>query len=130
MVCSDPDGAADLAQCYMLINTTLSAPGAAYVLYDANTNLLYLRNDANTGWGTGCAPGYASVLQNSQCKLYCADTTVVTNGNNRTVNYVIEIKPTQAGKTFQEWMWVADKLNANSGYVSMGSVTATAPAPA
>jgi hypothetical protein len=49
-VYSDPDGYSNLAQCYLLINTTFTGVNGVYVLYDANTNLLYLRNDANTGW--------------------------------------------------------------------------------
>jgi len=126
-VYSDPDGFANLKLCYLLINTTLSGTNAVYVMYDANANLLYLRTDANTSWGTGYALGSATVLQNSQCKLYCAETTKSGSGNNLTVNWKIEFKPAMFGKTFKAWMSAGDDQNHASTWVVKGNFRFTLP---
>jgi len=120
---SDPDGYQNLANCYLLINTTLSQVNAAFVRYDQNANLLYLKNDADTSWGTGRAPGSAYVLENSYCKLYCAETTVSGSGTTLTVTWKLEFKPTMSGRAVQEYMLVFDDLGARDGYDQVGSVT-------
>jgi hypothetical protein len=73
---SDGDGSGDISACYTLINTTLTGSKACYLYYDAASNKLYVRNDTNTAWTGGAAPGAASVIENSYVRLYCAETTV------------------------------------------------------
>jgi hypothetical protein len=119
-VYADPNGYADLAGCYLLINTTLTGVNSVYVWYDANANLLYLKNDAGTSWGTGYAPGSAHVPENSQCKLYCAETTKSGSGNNLTVNWKIEFKPAMSGKTCTAWLYARDDENLIAPWVVKG----------
>jgi hypothetical protein len=118
---SDPDGYANLANCYLLINNTLNGVNAAFLRYDQNTNLLYVKNDANTSWGVGAAPGSATVLQNSYVSLYCAETTVSGSGNQLTVNWKVILKPTMSGRTCGAWLLVYDDLGLRDGYDQMGS---------
>jgi len=119
---SDPDGSGNLANCWLLINASLDKQYAVYVRYDANTNRLYLRDDLDMSWGTGAPPGSSAVLQNSQCKLYCAGTTVGFPAPDRmAINWRIELKPAMAGKTCSAWMLVTDDIGLRAGYDQMGA---------
>jgi len=124
-VYADPNGYANLAKCYLMINTgaAVSWLNGAIVLYDANANLLYLLNDAGASWGTGYAPGSANVLENSQCKLYCAETTKSASGNNLTVNWKIEFKPAVSGQTRKAWLYAIDDGGLNSTWIAKGDIT-------
>jgi M6 family metalloprotease-like protein len=119
---SDSDGYGDLAVCHLLFNTTTSSgANTAYVIYDANTNKLYLRNDASTAWLGGYRPGSTLVIENSYCKLYCQDTTVTGSGTTLTINWKIELKPSMAGRTLPAWMTVFDDAGLRDDWDQMGS---------
>lgn len=120
-VYSDPDGAANLSGCYLLANTTLSGVAAVYVWYDANNNRLWIRNDANTAWEGGFAPGWGNTIENSQFILYCDQTSVTRNGNNLTINWKIELKPATMGASVKAWMYCLDKTGAFDGWDQKGA---------
>lgn len=120
---SDPDGYANLSACYLLINSTLTGAKAAYVRYDCNANKLYVINDTNTAWIGGYSPGSANVIENSYCRLYCAETTISGSGTTLTVNWKILVKPTMAGKTCPAWMLTVDDGGLRDGWDQMGSFT-------
>ncbi|MCL6519369.1 MAG: M6 family metalloprotease domain-containing protein [Armatimonadetes bacterium] len=120
---SDNEGYANLANCYLLLNTTLSQTNAVFVRYDANTNKLYVKNDANTTWGEGAAPGSSVVLENSYCRLYCSETTIVRRETYLDVNWRIEFKSTMANKSCKAWMLVYDNANTRDGWDQMGAFT-------
>ncbi len=115
-VYSDPDGYANLADCRLLINSTLTSVGAAYVMYDCNANRLYVVNDSGTGWTGGIVPGTATTIQNSYVILHCQQTTVSPSGNNLTVNWSITVKPTMAGKTCGGWTYCRDAQGLIDGF--------------
>src|SRR5205085_1298737 len=58
----DPNGYGDVASVYLLVNASASAAGALYGWYDAVNNKLYLRNNANSTWLGGFAPGTANTI--------------------------------------------------------------------
>jgi hypothetical protein len=86
-VYSDPNGAADLNEVELLVNTKLLSAGACYVYYDPLTNKLDLYNDAGTALLTpALTPGGSGTLTNSQCTLNASSSTVSESGNNLTLN--------------------------------------------
>ena len=117
---SDAAGYADISRCYFLLNTTLSQANAVYVMYDAVANKLYLRNDVNTGWLGGYAPGSTNTISNGQCTLYCAETSMPGSGNVRTVNWRIQLKDSMSGKSCNGWMLVSDKAGLTDGWDQLG----------
>jgi len=119
-VYSDADGYSDIAACFLVINTTMTGTNGIFVRYDATTNLLYLRDDANTTWLGGYAPGSANVIQNNSCQLYCSETTTSGSGIRRTVNWKILVKPAMVGKVCGAWMLVTDGIGLRDGYDKMG----------
>jgi hypothetical protein len=62
------------------------------------------------------------VLQNSQCKLYCAETTKSASGNYLTINWKIEPKRAVSGRTCKTWMEAIDDEGLNSAWVLKGEI--------
>ena len=120
---SDTNGTIDIFRCYFQMSVTSSQAGAVFLLYDAKQNKIFLRNDANTTWGTGQTPGADVTLQNSQCIVYLKTTTVTPNGsNNLVINWKITLKPSQIGNKLCERMFVQDNENLNSAWKVKGYV--------
>ena len=84
---SDANGAVDISQVRLLVNTSPNASNALYGWYDRAANKLYLVNNTNTALVGGFAPGSANVITNSQGSLNCAATTVAVSGNTLTVKW-------------------------------------------
>lgn len=106
---SDADGFDDIAYCFAVVNPTLSETNSVWLIYDNTSNKLYMKNDAGTGWIGGITPGTASTLiQNSQCIVYCGETIVEKSGNQLTVNWKIAFKSPMAGKICNSWLKVTD----------------------
>jgi hypothetical protein len=77
-------------------------------------------------------PGAATTLQNSQCSLNVAATSVAQNGNTLTLNLAMTFKPAFAGAK-NIYLYAADIAGPNSGWqqpgtwiVPSGVVTVTA----
>jgi len=117
---SDVNGASDIRRAYLLINDTTSQANAALFYYDRLANRLYLKNDANTSWGTGYALGTNVTLENSQCFLYVKDTTESTDGNNLTVNWRFQLKAAFSTKSINGYMYVQDAGGLTDGWSKMG----------
>jgi hypothetical protein len=92
---SDPDGAADLRYEFVLINQDLRGDGACLLHYDGTR--LWLANDPGTAWQGPLTPGSAGTLQNSQCVLDGAGSSVSTSGQNLTLRLAVTFQPAFAG---------------------------------
>src|SRR6202034_750174 len=125
---ADALGATDLNSVWVWItaNFTPATPSnTCLVEYVRNTNLLYLYNDAGTGWLPPATLGSAGTLSNSQCSLYLATATVTTSGTNLTLNLPVTFTTAYAGvKTTFMYAWGS---SAVSGWRTMGSWTVPAP---
>lgn len=124
---SDPDGAGDIAQVRILVNSTLSGANALYGLYNRATNKLYLFNDAGNALLGGFAPGSANVIPNSQGTLNCAQTTIVQSGTVLGVNWNFTPKAAFAGNK-KVFLFVRDAQNTTDGFDQMATWN-IAPAP-
>jgi len=105
---------------YFLVNTSSSGANSLYAYYDQNTNKLYLRNDANSSWLGGYAPGSGNTIENSYARLYCVSTTISGSGSTLTVNWSVSFKSSFNG-TKNTYLYVKDNLNAYQGYVQKGT---------
>ncbi len=124
----DPNGFADLRKCYLLINDTLNQTNAVFAYYDQSSNKAYLKNDANTSWGTGYTLGTNIGLSNGQCVVYVKDTTASRSGSDLTVNWSFKLQPSVAAKNLYSWMYVTDSTGLFDGWKKVGThFTPTAP---
>lgn len=124
-VYSDANGGGTIKNAYLNINETTGLIRGVYVLYDQVNNLLYLRNETDTSWLGGYAPGSSNTISNALGSLNCANTTVSVSGNNLTVNWNITLTGNMAGSN-NLYMFVTDKTNRTSGaWDTMGTWTIT-----
>lgn len=122
---SDGDGWENLKGAYLLISEKMMGTyiNAVYLYYDQNSNSLYLRNDENTIWLGGYAPGSSYVIENSQAKLNCASTTVSGSGDTLTVKFNITFKLSYSNRRYYTILMVIDDTNLVYGPIPKGTFT-------
>jgi hypothetical protein len=126
---SDTGGANKITYVQALINGSLSWYHSCAVLYYQSTNRLYLVNDAGNGWQGPLTPGQAGTLQNGQCTLNGAGSSVSAVGNNLTVNAALTFKPGFGG-TKTVYLDAEDTAShLSSGWQNRGTWTVPASAP-
>lgn len=125
---SDPDGWTNLKEAYLLVganSTTLT--NSAYLYYDQNLNLLYLRNDANTAWLGGYAPGSSYSFENSQAKVWCAFSSVSGTGTTLTVKFYVYFKSSYSGKSFNSYLKAVDDTYLLANWTQKGTIIVNNP---
>ena len=131
----DANGAADIDRLYFLLNPTPAIPAnTCHGFYEVATNRIYLYNDALNALLGPLSPGTAQTIQNTQCALNGATTSVVTAATDVTLNLNVTVKTTVATNAY---LWPVDKQGAGTGWVRTASwgvqnnqpPTLTAPAP-
>jgi hypothetical protein len=121
---SDPNGYLDMPGAVVLINSTLSVTNACYLSYNRNSNTISLYSDSATTW-YALPVGSAATVENSQCRLVGAGSSVVGSGADLTLTLNLTFKAAFAGaKTV--YMYVSDSGGLESGTQSRGSWTVPA----
>lgn len=119
---SDTTGASSLEQVNAWFTATLaSAVNSCQVYYQPSTNQVNLLNNAGTVWMSG-TPGASGTLQNSQCSLNLASTTVSLNGNNLTLNLPVTFQAAYAGAK-GIYLYAEDVSGAVTGWEELGAWT-------
>ena len=122
---SDADGASDIAVAYLHAGSSLSAAGVLRCYYNPATHKLYVRNDDDTAWLGGFAPGSDNVISNSQGSLNCAQTSVVASGTLLTVNWNLTPSRAWAGTSQSIFLFVRDKASQQDGWDHLSQWTIT-----
>jgi hypothetical protein len=120
---SDSLGATDLSTAWVWFNPTLAASAANSCLtyYDRAAARMYLVNDAATQWMSSPLSSGAT-LQNSQCSLSLAGSSVAASGSTLTVNLAVTFKSAFAGAK-NIYMYATNTGSANSGWRDRGDWT-------
>ena len=130
---SDTAGASSLQQVWVYFNATLANPAsnACLLYYNIENNQINLLGDNGTAWQSATL-GSATTLQNSQCTVNAATTTVALNGSTFTWNVPMTFKPAFAGSK-NTYLYAVDISGAASGWQQLGAWTvgsaAGTPAP-
>ena len=126
---SDTAGASNLQTAWVYFNSTLANPAAnaCMLYYNAPTNQVNLLNDNATAWLPAIV-GSAATLQNSQCSLNVAATTVVLGGNNLTWNVAMTFNPAYAGAK-NVYLHSTDASGASRVWLQLGAWTVAAATP-
>ncbi len=119
-VYSDADGWTNLTDARLLVNTSTAVANAVCVRYNRVSNKLYFLDNAGVTWLGGFSPGSSNTLENSQGRLYCAQTTVTGSGRTLTVKWQMSFKTAFAGKTYNTYLWVKDNATA-VGWTKLGT---------
>jgi hypothetical protein len=120
---SDTAGGANLQQVWVYFNAALANPAtnACMLYYDATGNQINLLNDNATAW-LAATPGAATTLQNSQCSLDAAATTVALSGNTLTLSLPMTFQPSYAGSK-NAYLYALDVSGSQSGWQQLGAWT-------
>jgi len=119
----DDDGPDDLVACMFLIGPSASsAVNAILLYYDPIGNLLWLGNDAGTGWLGGYAPGSDNVISNSRADLLCLSSQIFTFSFGYHVEWAIRFKTPAAGAQ-NTYLYARDSCGATDGWDLMGTWT-------
>jgi hypothetical protein len=128
---SDSAGATSLQSVWVYFNATLANPASNSCLlsYNVAANQINLLQNNGNAWSSA-TPGAATTLQNSQCSLNVAATSVMLSGNNLTLNLAMTFTPGYAGAK-NVYMYAADVSGSNSGWQTLGTwtVPSTAAVP-
>ena len=116
----DVNGYQDIRRCYLLINRKFDQEDAVFLWYDKASNKVYLKDDTNTSWGIGYAPGTAVTLSNTQCEVNVADISVAGAGNDLVVTWALTLLPAITNKPLSSWMYVTDSKGAIDGWKKVG----------
>jgi hypothetical protein len=123
---SDSGGAASLTTVAILLNSAAATDYSCYITYAPATGQFTLANDVVSSGGTTATPGGATV-QNDQCTLNGAASSVSLSGNSLSVTVALAFLPDFAGNK-SIYLYAAD-ANADTGWVSEGSWDVTIPLP-
>ncbi len=121
---SDASGWAHLKEVNLLISGQPASPANnPYLYYDQNLNQLFLRNESNTAWLGGFAPGSANIIENSLIKLKCAQTTVSGSGTTMTVTFNVTFKAGYSGRRCDLYLAAKDDGGIFVSFASKGTYT-------
>ena len=119
---TDPNGWANIQSAMFMINTSTIGINCFLGYYNQNTNKLYLRNDTNTDWLGGFAPGSSKTIENSYVKVNCLNTKVSGSGNTLTVTWSLIFKSAFAARGVKNtYLYVIDDYDSSSGWVQVGT---------
>jgi hypothetical protein len=119
-VFADPRGYAAIQSTSILINSALIGQSGCYVLYYRASNVLYLANDAATGWLPPITLGGSGTAQNSQCTITASGSSAAGSDNTLTLTLSIAFQPALHG-TQRIYMEVYD--GSDSGWLQKGTWT-------
>ena len=117
-VYSDPSGYSAISYAEVLINSGNTPANGCQIQYRA-PNAVYLANDAGTAWLGPVNVRTISALQNSQCSINPASSSVSGSGKNLTLNLAVSFKPAFAGA--KNIYLQANDANGGSGWQQLGS---------
>lgn len=124
----DPNGFEDLAGTQIVLNTALNGVNACYVLFGRGTSQISLADDTGNNFTT--APlGSQTVLQNSQCMVFAANSYQSGSGTKLTLTLFVAFKPGFAGAK-SIFSATNDNAGNRSAFPQLGTWTVPSGAPA
>lgn len=120
----DANGVNDLHRVYFLVNTSPTVPsGSCHGFYDRATNAIFLYNDNLSALTGPLAPGAAATLQNSQCRVNGAATTVSASGTDLVLGLSLTRIGSYATGTRSVYVWITDTAQTGTGWVQTSNWT-------
>src|SRR5579884_1531407 len=104
------------------VQLRLHTVNGCQVSYIASVNRFYLLNDAGTA-NVGSSPPGGGALQNSECTLNAATSTVASSGNTITVTLDLTFTTPGFDGTKQIWGYALDGAGQHGGWTHVGNWT-------
>lgn len=119
----DADGAGHIREALLLVNTRVAGVSAVYALYNPQSNKLYLRDDANTGWLGGLTPGGSGTVSNAQATLVASGTAVSRSGTDLVVRWSLLYQEAYSGKVYNAYLTARDAAGVAGPWTRLGTWT-------
>jgi hypothetical protein len=116
---SSPNGAADLSQITAMFNYAIDGYGSCFVVSYPALNSISLMDDAGN-WPAFQTLGTSGSMQNSQCLLNVAASSLQTSLNTVTLNLALTFKPGLPGRQ-NVYMESWNAAGLTSGWQQMGT---------
>jgi len=123
---SDPAAWTNITSGEVLINATQVNSNACYIHWDAASNSLSLRDDADDAWLGPVPVGGSAELQNSQCVLAPGSASLTGSGLSATLRVTIDFTNRFAGSAKNVYMQ-AQSVATGVGWQQAGAWTVTFP---
>src|SRR6185503_3615774 len=110
---------------YFLVNTNTGIPpNSCHGYYVRSTNSVFLYNDALNALLGPLVPGTAGTIQNSQCAINGAASSLVSaTGTDLVLNLNMSLKGAYLTGSQNVYLWAKDSANHDTGWVQTGSWT-------
>jgi len=131
----DADGFADISRMYFLVNNNSSIPtGSCHGFYNRGSNWIFLYNDGLTTLMGPLVPGTPGTIQNGQCAINGASSSVAAAGTDLMLNLSITRQGAYANGVKNLYIWVTDDAATGTGWIqtstwTLGTTPPTAPNP-
>jgi hypothetical protein len=89
---SDPNGANDLVNLHLLLNSTLSSVNGCDILYKPVANALYLSDNGGDTFLAPITPGSATQASNNRCTISGTGSSYAASGNEGTLQVAVAFK--------------------------------------
>ncbi|MCW5964856.1 MAG: hypothetical protein KIT83_12525 [Bryobacterales bacterium] len=122
----DENGAGDIRDIYLLVNSSLSTVGGCYLLYRSPTQQVFLLNDAGSNWQGVGVRGSETILENSQCRVNLVLAAKSSTQDTETISYRVEFKPTFHGAR-SAYLYVEDAAKLVSGWKFFSTIALPFP---
>ncbi|WP_228486843.1 beta strand repeat-containing protein [Paludibaculum fermentans] len=121
---TDPRGAGDLTWLRVLVHSQQTAVGGCYLEVDPVGLVAYLYDDAGAGY-SAARLGASDAVQNSQCKISGAGSSVALSGAQATLKLDLSFQAGFAGVK-SIWANASDRTGFTSGSPQLGAFTVDA----
>ncbi len=119
----DANGFSDINRFYFQVHTDATVPAnTCHGFYDRASNSVFLYNDALTAL-TSFTVGTAGTVQNSQCRINGAATTVTGSGTDVVLNLNITRQGTYTTGAKSLLVWVIDNGGLGTGWLTAANWT-------
>jgi hypothetical protein len=124
---SDQGGNGFIVAVAMLFSATLDTNNACSLVYDRTRNTISLAYDNPANGAATLIPGSSTVIENHQCSLRGANSTVVAGTTSLVITVDLFFNASFFGAK-NAYLYAAESLT-NSGWVTVGGWTVTGGAP-
>ena len=121
-VISDVNGYKYVGRADILIQSSVNGAGACYFWYYPNENSIWLWGDSGSAWAGNTNLGASTTIENSQCRLNAATSSVSGSGNTLTVNLSLTFKTAFSGAK-NNYVGLSDRGGGYTGFVQSGTWT-------
>jgi hypothetical protein len=131
LVARDANGFSDINRIYFVVNTSPAVPvNSCHGFYERSSNAIFLYNDALTITAGPLIPGAAAAIQNGQCAINGATSSVTASGTDVQLNLSISRHGAYANGAQSLYIWVTDNAGTGTGWVQASTWTLAGPTPA